>query len=113
MMKSINRLLAIVSLSLSAIILQAQPADNSFDNLSRKENKPYKVITSGKQVTVKSSRNIKTIMVWTASGHRIVEQTSVNASSYTFNVSGSREKIFFIMVQDEDGKPITQRIGVQ
>ncbi len=113
MMKSFLRLLAIVSLSLFSIALPAQPANNSFDTPVKKESKPFKVLASGKQITVKSSKDIKTIMVWTASGHRIVEQTNVNASSYSFNVSGSREKIFFIMVQYQDGKPITEKIGVQ
>ncbi|MBK9381747.1 MAG: hypothetical protein IPN39_10495 [Chitinophagaceae bacterium] len=113
MMKSINRLFAIVSLSVLVIVSQAQPVNNTIAEPSIKESKPYKVITAGKQVTVKSTKNIKNIMVWTASGHRIVEQTNVNVTSYTFNVSGAREKIFFIMVQYENGKPFTEKIGIQ
>ena len=93
-MKSINRLFAIVSLSVLVIVSQAQPVNNPVAEPSIKESKPY-------------------IMVWTASGHRIVEQTNVNVTSYTFNVSGAREKIFFIMVQYENGKPFTERIGIQ
>jgi len=103
-MKSINRLFAIVSLSVLVIVSQAQPVNNTIAEPSIKESKPYKVITT---------KNIKNIMVWTASGHRIVEQTNVNVTSYTFNVSGAREKIFFIMVQYENGKPFTERIGIQ
>jgi len=106
--------MAIVFLSLFiSAVAAAQPAGNSFDITIKKESKPFKVLTTGKQVTVKSTKDIKTIMVWTATGHRIVEQTMVNASSFTFNVSGSRERIFFVMVQYEGQKPVTEKFGVQ
>jgi len=113
MWKSIQRLLALLSLSLYINAAAAQPAINSFDRSFKKESKPFKILTSGKQITIKSTKDIKTIMVWTATGHRIVEQTLVNASSYTFNVSGSRERIFFVMVQYEGQKPVTEKFGVQ
>ncbi len=112
MRKSIHRLMAIVSLSLFISAAAAQPAGNSFDISFKKDSKPFKILTSGKQVTVKSTKDIKTIMVWTATGHRIVEQTQVKASSFTFNVSGSRERIFFVMVQYEGQKPVTEKFGV-
>ena len=112
MWKSIQRLLALLSLSLFINAAVAQPATNSFDRSFKKETKPFKILTAGKQITVKSTKDIKTIMVWTATGHRIVEQTLVNASSYTFNVSGSRERIFFVMVQYEGQKPVTEKFGV-
>lgn len=113
MWKSIQRLLALLSLSLYISTAAAQTASNSFDRSFKKESKPFKILTSGKQITVKSAKDIKTIMVWTATGHRIVEQTLVNASSYTFNVSGSRERIFFVMVQYEGQKPVTEKFGVE
>jgi Na+-transporting NADH:ubiquinone oxidoreductase subunit NqrA len=113
MWKSIQRLLALLSLSLFINAADAQPATNSFERSFKKESKPFKILTSGKQITVKSTKDIKTIMVWTATGHRIVEQTLVNASSYTFNVSGSRERIFFVMVQYEGQKPVTEKFGVE
>ena len=113
MMRSLHRLMAIVSLSLIISAAVAQPASNSSDYSFKKESKPFKILTDGKRVTVKSSKDIKTIMVWTATGHRIVEQTQVNATSYTFNVSGSRERIFFVMVHYEGQKPVTEKFGVQ
>jgi hypothetical protein len=106
------RLCAMVFLSLFLGNANAQP-DNFPVSTIKKENKPYKLLTSGRQVTVKSTKNIKNIMVWTASGNRIVEQKEVNAATYTFNVSGSREKAFFLMIQYETGKPYTEKIGVQ
>lgn len=106
------RLCAMVFLSLLLGNVNAQP-ENFPVNTVKRENKPYKLLTSGRQVTVKSTKNIKNIMVWTASGNRIVEQKDVNAATYTFNVSNSREKAFFLMIQYETGKPYTEKIGVQ
>ncbi len=85
----------------------AQPESSS------KAIKPYKILTSGKQVTVKSTRAIQHIMVWTASGHRIVEQRGINATTYSFNVGSAKEKAFFLMIQYETGKPYTEKIGVR
>ena len=113
MWKSIQRLLALLSLSLFINAAAAQPGANDIDRSFKKESKPFKILTSGKQVTIKSTKDIKTIMVWTATGHRIVEQTLVNASSYKFNVAGSRERIFFVMVQYEGQKPVTEKFGVE
>ncbi len=106
-MTVVRRLLIIIlvaSLSASSYS-QALPA-------GQKEPKPYKILTSGKQVTVKSGKNIKSVMVWTASGHRIVEQQEINASTYTFNVNVS-EKYFFVMIHLDGMKPFTEKIGVQ
>jgi restriction endonuclease S subunit len=74
--------------------------------------KPYKVLTSGRQVTIKSEKIIKSIMLWTASGHRVLEQNEINALLYSFNISVS-EKIFFVMVQLENGKLYTEKFGLQ
>jgi len=113
MRKSFHRLLALFSLSLILGTAAAQSSRNSFDLPAKKEAKPFKVLTAGKQITIKSTREIKNIMVWTATGHRIVEQTQVNATSFNFNVSGAKEKIFFIMVQYEGQRPVTEKIGIE
>jgi hypothetical protein len=102
----IRRFAAIIAISLLSVISQAQPA-----RTGKNENKPYKILTSGKQITVKSTKNIKNIMVWTASGHRIVEQREVNTNSYTVNINVS-EKIFFLMIEYEGAKPYTEKIGI-
>lgn len=103
----VRRLTAVIVILSYSILCFAQPA-RSVDN----EPKPYKILTSGKQVTVKSSKNIKTVMVWTASGHRILEQQEINTTSYTFNVSVN-EKYFFVMIRLEGAKaPFTEKMGV-
>ena len=100
--RSLPFIIVIAGLS---FLSQAQPLKISF------ESKPYKILTSGKQITVKSTKDIKSIMVWTASGHRIVEQKEVNASSFTFTINVN-EKYFFVMIQYEGQKPFTEKIGI-
>ena len=73
---------------------------------------PFRILTSGKQVTIKSTKDIKTIMVWTASGRRIVEKKDINASSYNFRINAT-EKLFFVMLQLSDGKVYSEKIGIQ
>jgi hypothetical protein len=74
--------------------------------------KPYRILTSGKQITVKSSKDIQSIMVWTASGHRILEQKEVNSSSYSFTI-GVNEKVFFVMLELKGAERYTEKIGVR
>jgi hypothetical protein len=73
--------------------------------------KPYRILTSGKQITVKSTRDITSIMVWTASGHRIIEQKEINAPSFTFRVDVN-EKVFFVMLELKGEKRYTEKIGM-
>jgi hypothetical protein len=97
-------ILVVASLGL---MTYAQPVQTT-----TQESKPYKILTSGKQITVKSTKEIKNIMVWTATGHRILEQKEINATSFRFDVN-INEKVFFVMIQYEGMKPFTEKIGVQ
>ena len=74
--------------------------------------KPFKVLTNGKQITVQSKQNFKSIMVWTSSGHRIVEEKEVNAANYSFTVP-PKEKFVFMMAEMSDGKRFTEKIGIK
>jgi hypothetical protein len=76
-----------------------------------KTSKPYRILTSGKQVTIKSIKDMKSLMVWTASGHRILEQKEMNVQSYDFRID-VKEKYFFMMIQLSDGKVFTEKIGI-
>ena len=107
-MKTISRLLAVVSLSLFAVVSQAQPVNDPF---VKKEAKPYKVLTSGKQITIKSTKDISHVMLWTNGGNRLVEQKEINASSYSFTIP-INGKFFFLMVGLVNGKIYTEKIGV-
>lgn len=74
--------------------------------------KPFKVLTNGKQITIQSKQNLKSIMVWTSGGHRIVEEKEVNNLNYTFTVP-SKEKFVFMMAEMANGKRFTEKIGVK
>ena len=105
MISVIRRLSLIAPLSIFCISSQAQPAD-------KKETLPYRVLTSGKQITIKSSKTILSVMLWTTSGHRVIEQREINAGSFSFTIP-INEKIFFLMVGLVGGKIYTEKIGVQ
>lgn len=108
---SLRGFMTIIVLSGLSVFAHAQPAPaNEIENT--RPTKPYKILTVGKQITVKSAKNIKSVMVWTASGHRIVEQQEVNATSFSFTINVS-EKVFFVMIQFEGIKPFTEKIGIQ
>jgi hypothetical protein len=109
MVNAIRRLVAIVSLSVMVVTLQAQPVNSE---LVKKEAKPYKLLTSGRQITIKSTKEIKHVMLWTTSGYRVVEQKEINNSSFVVNIPVS-QKAFFLMIGLSDGKIYTEKIGIQ
>ena len=74
--------------------------------------KPFKVLTNGKQITIQSKQNLRSLMVWTASGHRFVEEKALTSNSYSFTVP-AKEKIFYIMLETAEGKRFTERMGVK
>ena len=75
------------------------------------KNKPYRILTSGKEITIKSNKAIKEVMVWTSSGYRIVENRNVNANSFMFQVKVN-VKIIYIMIHYEGGQPFTEKLGI-
>ena len=105
MMKSAYGLIAILFLSLYSLLVQAQP-------LPPGESKPYKIVTSGKQITIKSNKAIKQVMVWTAGGNRVVEQKGINATSYILTIPVNQSN-FFMMIGLNDGRIYTEKIGLR
>jgi hypothetical protein len=113
MMRPVIRIIFLIfSVTCFSIPQQAQPVNSSVVNENEKNSKPYRILTSGKLVTIKSTKTIKNVMVWTSNGNRIIEDKNVNASNYNFRITVN-EKIFFIMVQLMDGKTYSEKIGVQ
>ena len=90
---------------------QGKPLSNE-ERIKTSVTKPYKVLTNNKQITIQSKQIIRSVMVWTSSGHRVLEQKDVNAVTYTFTIP-VKENIFFMMLQTNDGKRYTEKIGVQ
>lgn len=109
MLSSLRRLFAIAVLSVSVYSSQAQPG---VTQTIKKESRPYKVLTSGKEITIKSSKKIQHVMVWTTNGYRVVEQKEINAASFTFTIP-INEKIFFLMVGLDGDRIYTEKIGLR
>lgn len=84
----------------------------STKNILEEEQKPYRILTAGKKITIKSTQDIESIMVWTASGHRIMEQKEINLSTVSFTVPVN-DKICFVMMEIKGEKRYTEKIGVQ
>jgi hypothetical protein len=113
MFTSLKRLFAIVSLSTICFAVEAQPVKVSGNNpTEQKEAKPYKILTSGKQITIKSTKAIKHVMLWTTGGNRVVEQKEINNNSYTFTIPVN-QKTFFLMIGLEGGKIYTEKVGLR
>ncbi|MBL0272468.1 MAG: hypothetical protein IPQ06_05210 [Chitinophagaceae bacterium] len=109
MMRAVRRLMAVVSLSFVVAFSQAQPA---MDVPGKKEVKPYQLLSSGRQITIKSTREIKHIMLWTTSGYRVVEQKEINNNYFVLTIPVS-QKTFFLMIGLSGGKIYTEKIGIR
>ena len=106
---------AVFSMFLFSSIAQDNPAPKRDISTTEKTPPPFKIITSGKRITVQSknsNNNIKRILVWTSSSHRIVEQHDLEVLSYVFTVPVN-EKFCFLMLEMQDGKRYTDKFGVQ
>ena len=109
----IRKVFLVFVLALISILTQAQPVNTSgVVKENEKINNPYRILTTGKMVTIKSTKNIKSIMVWTSGGNRIIEDKKVNSTNYNFRITVN-EKIFFLRVQLADGKTYSEKIGIQ
>jgi hypothetical protein len=87
------------------------PGLSESSNDIEKASRPYRILTNGKTVTIKSVKNIRNLMVWTSDGHRIIEEKNLNTNNYNFRVTVN--KLFFVMVQLADGKTYSEKVGVQ
>jgi len=109
MLLSFRRIVSLVSIILLSFVSFAQPIN---EPPVKKELKPYKVLTLGRQISIKSTKNISHVMLWTSGGDRLVEQREINNSSYTFTIP-INGKIFFLMIGLDNGKIYTEKIGIQ
>src|SRR5215212_9466122 len=90
---------------------QAKQTPNT-ETAAAKSAKPFKVLTNGKQITIESKQNLRSLMAWTASGHRFIEEKELKTTSYSFTVP-SKEKVFFLMIETAEGKRFTEKMGVK
>ncbi|RYY53601.1 MAG: hypothetical protein EOO09_17410 [Chitinophagaceae bacterium] len=96
-----------VSLAGGLIPVHAQPVSTG---TVKPEARPYKVLTTGNQVTIRCTKDIKTIMAWTTTGSRILEKT-VQAQLFSFRVP-TQHKMVFLRIELADGKTYSEKIGV-
>lgn len=108
-MSIIHRLIFLLLLS---VLLIESPAQQLKNEALYKEAKPYKVLTSGKQITIKSTKELKHVMLWTNNGDRLVEQKEINATSYSFRIP-INGRFFYLMVGLTNGKIYTEKIGLR
>lgn len=73
--------------------------------------KPYKLLTSGRQVTIRSSEIIESVMVWTSGGHRVLEEKEIQKELYQFRLTVPA-RIYFIMLRMNNGKVYSEKIGI-
>jgi hypothetical protein len=111
MVPGIRHAILFLAICISTFSIHAQ----STSAISVKENittvKPYRILTSGKNITVKSTKDIRSLMVWTADGHRVIEQKGINAPNYNFKIT-INARVFFLMVQLADGKTYSEKFGL-
>jgi hypothetical protein len=109
MMRAVFKLLPVILFSFLFHATTAQPFG---EKSPASNNKPYKVLTSGKQLTIKSTRQIRHVMLWTTGGNRIVEQKEINNQQCIVQIPVN-QKTFFMMVAMGDGKVYTEKIGIR
>lgn len=114
MMQSFKCLMAAFAVFILAglpVTAQTAPAGNN--NIAKKDPLPYKILNSGRQLTFKASRNIRSVMIWTASGNRVLEQQEINQQNFSYTIPSSvNERIFFVMLVLDNGKVYTRKVGI-
>lgn len=94
-----------------AITAMAQPMPAPFPE-KNKTAKPYQLLTNGRQITIRSTQSLESVMVWTSGGHRVVEDKAIDKNEYQFNLTISA-RIYFVMIRMKDGKSYSEKIGVR
>lgn len=109
----IRKIVPVFLIACFAAATQAQSVKTAVSVKEIEKNaKPYRILTSGKQITIKCIKDIKSLMVWTSDGNRVLEEKNVGASQYQFRIT-IREKIFFVMLRLEDGKVYSEKFGIE
>ena len=112
MTKLVTTTILFILLSSFPAYTHAQPEKNDRIPPVRETAKVFKVLTNGKRITIKANEDLKTLIVWTTSGHRIIEQKDINAPSYTFQIT-VKEKIFYVLAETVSGKRGTEKVGIR
>lgn len=74
--------------------------------------KPFKLLTSGSQVTVQARQNLVRITVWKSNGQRLLDKEGIASTQFSFT-SNNRDRFYFIMLELADGSRFTEKLGLQ
>ena len=109
MMKALRRLLPVLLFLFTVTASSAQP-DREIPG--DKKVRPYKLLSSGRQITIRSTKNLKHVLLWTTGGNRIVEHKEINHTNLVLDIP-LNQKTFFLMIAMNDGKVYTEKIGIR
>jgi hypothetical protein len=104
--------IALFTCIVSSSMAQDPNPKNKLPSEQKTAVKPFRILTNGKRITIRSDKDISRVIVWTSSGNRFVEQANIEASTYNFTIP-SKERFVFIMLELQGGKRFTEKIGVQ
>ncbi len=99
-------------ISLFAIVITSHAQVKKEPLPGSQTGKPYRLLTQGRQITIKSNTYIKHVMLWTTGGNRVVEQKEINKQSFAVDIPVN-QKNFFLMIGMSNGKIYTEKIGIQ
>ena len=104
--------MVLIGVAFLFLTTEAQPVSTDGRSEIGKTAKPYRVLTTGKQITIRSTQSIRNVLVWTSDGNRILEQRDINTSTYSFKLSLG-ERVYFMMVELVNGKRYSEKLAVQ
>jgi hypothetical protein len=105
----------LVFISMAGLSMAQDPSYSTATDTTRIEKKiekPFRISTSGKQVTIQSDQNIKKIIAWAEGGNRFFENNNIDETVFRFTVPPT-PKIIFVLVMFKDGKHYTEKIALQ
>jgi hypothetical protein len=109
----LRQCLVLIGVAFLFLTTQAQPVStNNGRREIDKTAKPYRILATGKQITIRSSQSIRSVLVWSSDGNRVLEQRDINTSTYSFKLSLG-ERVYFMMVELVGGKRYSEKLAVQ
>ena len=108
-MKALCKLLPVFLLLLTVTVSSAQPERNI---PGTEKVRPYKLLNSGRQITIRSTKNLKHVLLWTTGGNRVVEYKEINHNNLVLDIP-LNQKTYFLMIAMIDGKVYTEKIGIR
>lgn len=78
---------------------------------NRSKVKPYRLLTTGRQITIRSKVELASVMVWTSGGHRVFEQKDLERDEIEIQLTVP-SRVYFIMIRLKNGESYSEKIGL-